>query len=88
MRRRIPKTETLFFVLDQVSRVRVRDKRPNALPESHDRASPVGARLLLAALLHVQPLDQSGGRHEDARQHTHPRRCGIKRGDEVGAVEM
>lgn len=68
--------------------MRVRDKRPDPFPESHDRASPMGARLLLATLLRVQPLDQSGGRHEDARQHTHTWGCGIKRGDEVGEDEM
>lgn len=82
------KKKTLFYILVQVSRVRVRDQRPNTLSESHDRASPMGARLLLAALLYVQPLDQSGGRHEDARQHTLTWRCGIKRGDEVGHIEL
>lgn len=71
----------------QVPCVRVRDGRAYPFPESHDWTPPMGARRLLAALLRLRPLDQSGGRDEGSRQHA---RAGEHRSqrDEVGSLWM
>lgn len=65
----------------QVSCVRLWDRGAGSLPESHDGAPPVGARLLLAALLRVRPRDQPWGGDEGAHRHA---RSGRHSRDEVG----
>lgn len=78
----------LTYLCLQVSRVRLWDGRSSSFPESHDGTPPMGARLILAALLRVRPLDQSGGRDEGSRQHTHAGEHGSRRRDEVSSPHL
>ncbi len=70
----------------QVSCVWLRDRQTCPFPESHDRTSPMGAPVLLAALLLVRPLNQSGGRNEGSRQHAHTGERWSQWRDEVGSL--